>query len=278
MNGKIGFCEWVFLHAGPTSVKLAAELGANCLQVDDLGGRARCYPLSDRRFQQEYLELAAQHGVELVSVGLNAAGKSGELVKDIDGPEGDGVKETLRRSVTACADMGMSLLMLPFFWRSFLKEEDTEKIKNAEKLLKYAARVGEEHGVTVTIESTLSADTTVSLLSAVQSDRVKVFYDTQNTRYFCGADSLAEIRQYGELIAQVHMKDGSPELLGELPIGGGEARCRDAVAALKEIGYAGPLLIETHYDRILLRDPAFDLYAQARQDLLSTARLLSDVR
>jgi hypothetical protein len=70
---QIGFCEWAFLHPSPSVVKFAAEMGANCLQVDDLGSRARFYPLNDKRLQQEYLELAAQYGVALVSVGANAA-------------------------------------------------------------------------------------------------------------------------------------------------------------------------------------------------------------
>lgn len=274
---QIGFCEWAFLHSCPSNVKFAAEVGAKCLQVDDLGSRAAYYPLNDRRLQQEYLELTAQYGISLVSVGANAAAKSGELVADLNGPRGADVKETLRKTVTACADMEIPLLMLPFFWDSMLDEKNPDLLKHAEKVLKYAGEIGADLGVTVTIESTLSAKRTIDLLSDIQSDWVRVFYDTQNTRYFCGADSLAEIRQYGDLIAQVHVKDGGPGLLGELPIGDGEGLCRDALAALKEIGYAGPLLLETHYDRVVFKNPSADLYALAREDLRRAAAMLNEL-
>jgi len=272
---QIGFCEWAFLHSCPSNVKFAAELGATCLQVDDLGSRSKFYPLNDRRLQQEYLELAARYGVSLVSVGANAAAKSGELVADLNGPRGGDTKETIRKTVTACADLDIPLLMLPFFWDSMLDEKDADLLKNAEQVLKYAGEVGADHGVTVAIESTLSAKRTIDLLCDVQSDWVKVFYDTQNTRYFRGADTIAEIRQYGDLIAQVHVKDGEQGLLGELPIGTGHARCQEALSALKEIGYAGPLLLETHYDRVVFKNPAADLYELARDDLRRTAAILA---
>jgi len=187
----------------------------------------------------------------------------------------DHTKETIRKTVTACADLDIPLLMLPFFWDSMLDEKDADLLKNAEQVLKYAGEVGADHGVTVAIESTLSAKRTIDLLCDVQSDWVKVFYDTQNTRYFRGADTIAEIRQYGDLIAQVHVKDGEQGLLGELPIGTGHARCQEALSALKEIGYAGPLLLETHYDRVVFKNPAADLYELARDDLRRTAAILA---
>ena len=66
---QIGFCEWAFLHPSPSIVKFAAEVGANCLQVDDLGSRERFYPLNDKRLQQEYLELSAQYNIQLIASG-----------------------------------------------------------------------------------------------------------------------------------------------------------------------------------------------------------------
>jgi len=273
---KIGFCEWMFPHTGPTSVKIAAELGADCIQVDDLGGRRSFYPLSDRRIQQEYLELSADTGVQLASVGANAAAKAGEFVKDINGPDGAATKETILRDVKACADMKIPMIMLPFFWKSYLTEQDDEKIANAIEVLKFAGAVGAEHGVVIAMESILSAGRVIDILEKVNNDWVKVFYDLQNTVHFCGADNLVEIRQYGSLIAQVHIKDGNEESIGGLPIGEGHARCREAVVALKEVGYNGPLLIESDYNRSLFKNAVPDLYDRAKADLDRVAQLLKN--
>ena len=273
MKHQIGFCEWVFPHTGPTTVKIAAELGTACIQVDDLGGRRKFYPLSDKRIQQEYLELAAQYGISLVSVGANAAGKGGELVKDINGPDGAAVKQTLRQSIQACADMKIPMIMLPFFWKSYLTEQDDEKIRNVVEVLKYAGTVGADLGVLITMESILPASRIVDIMNKVNSDWVKVFYDIQNPVHFCGADNLAEIRELGSLIAQVHIKDGDRDSIGGLPIGCGDAQCAEAVSALKQVGYHGPLLIESDYNRSVHKAEIPDLYERAKDDLRRVAAL-----
>ena len=239
----------VFPHVGPSSVKLAAALGADCIQVDDLGSRRKGFPLNDKYIQYAYIEAAAQYGVKLASVGGNAAAKSGVLVKNIDGADGAEIKETLEKTILATAVLNAPILMLPFFWKSYLTETDKEKIENAVKVLRYAGIVGEAYGVTIAMESTLPAKLVLDILDKVNSDWVKVYYDLQNTVHFCNADNLGEIKTYGSLIAQIHIKDGDDKCIGGLPIGTGHARCKEALQALSEVGYEGPLILENDYPK-----------------------------
>ena len=105
--------------------------------------------------------------------------------------------------------------------------------------LKEVAPKAEKAGVTLGIESWLSAEDHSRIIDRVGSPAVKVYYDVANSTER-GYDIDKEIRWLGKQaqICEFHMKENG-KLLGQ-----GRIDFRKVRAALDDIGYRGPMQIE----------------------------------
>ena len=79
----------------------------------------------------------------------------------------------------------------------------------------------------------------LKIIDAVGSDAVQVYYDVYNTGITRGYDVPAEIRLLKGRIAQFHFKNG-PQFLGQ-----GKLQFEPILAAMKETGYQGWIVLET---------------------------------
>lgn len=93
------------------------------------------------------------------------------------------------------------------------------------------------------------AEALLEFLHAVDRPNVGVNFDPANMILYGSGEPMEALRTLGEQVLTVHCKDGTwPETQGEwgreTPLGDGDVGMQRYVRTLREIGYAGPLVIE----------------------------------
>jgi len=145
--------------------------------------------------------------------------------------------EIIQNTIEACAHIGASVILVPFFGTAALKSE--EQIQQLIREMKQLSTTAEDKGVCLALETSLNAADMVRIVESVDSECVQVYFDTGNTAGF-GNDIVREIEELGERIAQIHIKDNPSGTLGE-----GSIDFMAAVDALKRVGFGGYLMLET---------------------------------
>jgi L-ribulose-5-phosphate 3-epimerase len=117
-------------------------------------------------------------------------------------------------------------------------------------VLAQAARLAAAKGVTLAFET---GQETAQLLRAtldeLDAPALKVNFDPANMLLYDMGDPIRAVEILGSDIRSVHVKDARrPKARGqwgaEVPLGQGEVNIREFIRALKQNGYAGPLIIE----------------------------------
>ncbi len=228
---KIGACDWSIGKMGdPAALEVAKEIGLDGVQVS-LGTAANNMQLRQATVQQRYKDLARQTGVAVASLAI------GEL-------NGIPYKSDPRTIawVSDCVDvmvaMNVKVVLLAFFAKGDLKG-DKAGTDEVVKRLKAVAPKAEKAGVTLGLESWLSAEESMDIIDRVGSPAVKVYYDVCNSTDR-GYDIHKEIRWLGaKHICELHMKENGT-LLGK-----GKVDFQKVRATLDDIGYSGWVQIES---------------------------------
>lgn len=271
MRNKIGFCEWVMPIKGPSVFTIAAGLGADGVQVDDWGSYSQSFPMSEKRIQNLYTEEAKRQGMEIPSMGCNGFSRAGGLANRLGTLEGDISLLAIHTGIRTCADMNIPLLMLPCCWDGFLKTE--EDIENAAEMLRIVCPEAEEQNITVAVECVLSPDKLKEMKDYVGSGAFKIYYDTQNTQYFAGANPPGELRKLeASDIAEVHFKEGLLDMQGCRCFGEGVTGFRESAEILREKGYEGWLVIENFYRKPVFQSDCGDVYEAMKKDVETLRR------
>ena len=117
----------------------------------------------------------------------------------------------------------------------------TEEIENPLLIrgFREAAPLAERMSVRLAIECTLGAPELRRLLDSIASGYVGVYYDLANStsQGYVPAD---EIRELGDRIQMIHLKDTDGQ-----PLGQGRVDWAAAIDAIVDIGYDGWLVLET---------------------------------
>ena len=147
----------------------------------------------------------------------------------------------LEQSIEAAGDLKAQVILIAFFGAGSLK--DGKGLKKADvdvvvERLKAAAPKAKDAGVILGIENTLSAPQNLEILERVGHDSVRIYYDCFNLAGE-GYDVPAEIRLLKDKISIFHFKNGGDYLEG------GRMKWDPIVAAMKDIGYQGWIVLET---------------------------------
>ncbi|MCX6622303.1 MAG: sugar phosphate isomerase/epimerase [Acidobacteria bacterium] len=138
--------------------------------------------------------------------------------------------------ITLTRRLGCDTLMIVFFGRCSL-ENRTEQDYTA-GVLKELLPQAERAGVVIGFENAIPAGDNRRIHDQLASRAFKIWYDVGNATCLIREDAPKSIRMLGrERICQFHMKDKG--YLGE-----GEVNMPAVFAAIREIGYTGPLTIE----------------------------------
>ena len=152
-------------------------------------------------------------------------------------------------AVKATPEIGAGVILVSFFHEKKLSPMSDATWERAHKLLAPAVAAAKDTGVRLGIEAELPAQTLIDFMAqAVTPEAFGVYYDLGN-QFACGFPVAEEIRLLGERIVGVHVKDRLPNTdpnteSKTVPLGEGCADFKAAFAALKEIRYSRPLIIQ----------------------------------
>ena len=221
----IGACDWsIGKTADVTGLQLAKEIGLDGLQVS-LGTLKNNMHLREKELQQQYIKMSRQTGVKISSLGI------GEL-NQIPYKSDPRTEEWVWDSIDVAKNLGVTVILLAFFSKGDLRNDPAGK-SEVVKRLKLVAPKAEKMGITLGIESYLTAEEHLDIMDRVGSKAVKVYYDFRNAAD-AGNDVLKEIKLLGkDNICEIHMKENG-FLLGE-----GTMDWSSIAYTLEEIGYYG---------------------------------------
>lgn len=226
---RIGACDWSIGKMDDTSAfALAKEIGLDGVQVS-MGTAANNMHLREAPVQAQFREAANAAGVAIASL---AIGELNNIPYKSDLRTVDWVNDC----VDVCQGLGVRVVLLAFFGKGDLRD-DQAGTDEVVRRLKLVAPKAEKAGVSLGIESWLSAEQHLKILDRVGSDAVRVYYDLCNSTDR-GYDIGKEIRQLGKRICEFHAKENGA-LLGQ-----GNIDFKRVRAAMDAIDYSGWIQIE----------------------------------
>lgn len=227
---QLGACDWsVGKSLNPEAFDRAKEIGLQGIQVSyntskDPDG------LSIHDTLQSIKAASQRTGVKVSSLAI------GELNRTPYKSE-EKAEEWVWKSVDAAVSLEVKVILLAFFSEGDLRNDEKGKKAVIAKLKKVAPHA-EKNGITLGIESYLTAQEHLDIIQAVGSKSVKVYYDFRNAAD-AGNDVFKEISMLGkEMICELHMKENGQKL------GQGTMDWPKIAKAIKDIGYTGWMQIE----------------------------------
>lgn len=227
---KIGVCDWsIGKTSDPSALELAKELGLDGVQVS-LGTVRNDMHLRNPDIQKAFLETAKKHDMEIASLAIGA-------LNSVPYKSDPRAEQWVTDSIDVCAALGLKVVLLAFFDRGDLRN-DEQGINTVVERLKRVAPKAERAGVTLGLETWLSAEQHLDIIDRVGSPAVQVYYDVGNS-HLRGYDIYREIRSLGlEHICEFHAKDYN-NLFGQ-----GKVDFKEVRRAMDDIGYRGWIHIE----------------------------------
>ena len=226
---KLGVCDWTIgKKADPGSFEIAKRIGLDGVQVDFGGGDNRL-PLFDAELQDNILDEARKQKMQIASLAMG-------VLNSVPYKSDPRAERWVRQGIDVADAMGVKVILLAFFVEGDLKN-DEQGVNTVVQRLRNIAPSAEAAGVTLGIESWLSAEQHIDIIERVGSRAVKVYYDVANSHKM-GYDIYKEIRQLGPLICEVHAKDYD-NLYGK-----GSIDFKEVRLAMDDIGYRGWLVME----------------------------------
>ncbi len=114
--------------------------------------------------------------------------------------------------------------------------------RQLEESLRDALGIAAEHGLELALETELTAQEAREFVGRFDALPPRVLYDLGNSAAL-GYDAACEIRLLGAAITEVHVKD---RIRGgqTVPLGTGDTDLAGAFAALHDIGFRGPYVLQ----------------------------------
>ncbi len=203
---NIGACDWsIGKSADVSGLEMARRIGLAGIQVN-LGSVANNLHLRQPTIQEAYLQAAKKNKVKISSL---AIGELNQVPYKSD-PRTD---QWVSDSIEVAQVFKVSTVLLAFFSKNDLRNDEAGK-KEVIRKLKLVAPKAEQAGVTLGIESYLTAEEHMDIIQKVGSPAIKVFYDFRNAAD-AGNDVIKELKWLGrDSICELHMKENGV-LLGQ---------------------------------------------------------------
>lgn len=219
---KIGACDWSIGKANEVgAMELGKKIGLDGVQLS-MGNVENQMHLRQKTVQQNYKTAAAKLNMQFSGLAL------GEL-NNVPYKCDPRAEEWVSDSIDVAKDLGVKVVLLAFFSNGDLKNDTAGQNEVINRLKKVAPKA-EKAGVTLGIESWLSAEEHMKIIDAVASKNVQVYYDVCNAQEM-GYDIYKEIRWLGKQgqICEFHMKE-----IGSL-LGAGKVDFKKSALLLKTL-------------------------------------------
>jgi L-ribulose-5-phosphate 3-epimerase len=199
MRLKVGACDWsIGKRADIGAFELAKQIGLSGIQVD-LGTKENDLHLRQKDMQAAYLIKSKETGVKITSLAIAA-------LNDVPYKSEPETEKWVEDSIDVAAALDVKVVLLAFFVKNDLRNDEKGKAEVIRRLKKVAPKA-EKAGVTLGIESYLTAEEHLDIMDKVGSKAIKVFYDFRNATD-AGNDIYKEIKLLGKKnICELHMKE-----------------------------------------------------------------------
>lgn len=202
----IGACDWsIGKDSNIEAFNVAKQIGLDGIMVN-MGLEKNNLHLRNPMLQQAYLGASGKTGVKISSIAI------GEL-NNVPYKSDPRTEEWVWDSIDVAKNLGVSVILLAFFSKNDLRNDDKGK-KEVIRRLKKAAPKAEKSGIILGIESYLNAAEHLDIIEQVGSKNVRAYVDFRNTAD-AGYDVLKEVKQLGKNnICELHIKENG-FLLGQ---------------------------------------------------------------
>lgn len=203
---RIGACDWSIGKSSDIGAfEVAKEIGLNGIQVN-MGSEKNDLHMRQSALQQAYLAEAKRTKIKIASLAI------GEL-NNVPYKSDPRTEQWVDDSIDVAKAFGVSVILLAFFNKNDLRNDSSGKEEVIRRLKKVAPKA-EKFGITLGIESYLSAEEHLDIIQRVGSKSIKVYYDFRNSAD-AGYDVIKEIKLLGrDTICELHIKENG-KLLGE---------------------------------------------------------------
>lgn len=207
---QIGACDWsIGKSSNVEAFDVARQIGLQGLMVN-LGSAEDNMHLRNKDLQQQYLQASRRTGVKIASLAI------GEL-NGYPYKSDPQTEEWVWDSVEVAKNLGVPVVLLAFFHKNDLRNDEQGMLETIRRLKKVAPRA-EKMNIILGIESYLDAAGHLRIIEAVGSKHIKAYMDFRNTAD-AGFDVLKEVKTLGpQNICELHMKENGSLLgQGDLP-------------------------------------------------------------
>lgn len=219
------------------TIRTAKELGFEGAQLGS-GMDYETTGIWHERDAKQVAAVAREEGIEVCSVCAGALNQCGFVSEDA------GLRAVghlvMEHSLRAAKIMGASNVLLPAFGQ--MKIEDEAGIERVAAEIEKLLPLAEDLDMVIAFECTLNSAETLALCEATGSDLVQVYFDMANALYY-GHDPFVEARALSHRLAEVHIKDATPDAI--VPLGEGQVDVAGVIQTLTECGYDGYYAFET---------------------------------
>jgi sugar phosphate isomerase/epimerase len=245
MKNKIGICEWYLATSGPSSVKTAGLLGFDGIQLSDLGGLTRNFPMTDKRLQEQYLENAQECGIELQAYYSPSLTDQGGIKYPLNSSEGKDALYCFTKGLEVCVSLRIPTILVASYDKSNFRND--YEMKNTAEMLKLFVQLAQEKGVQVAYECFATTERLTWILEYV-GNGLKICYDTLNPIRFGFSNPPDEIRRLGiDILDHIHVKDAPEDMVGSCTLGEGYGKFFETINVLNELGYDGWYMVENYF-------------------------------
>jgi L-ribulose-5-phosphate 3-epimerase len=196
---RIGACDWSLGKSSDVgSFQLAKSIGLSGVQLN-LGSEQNNLHLRQSEIQKLFLQESRKTSINIASLAI------GEL-NQVPYKSEARTEAWVWDSIDVAKAFDVSVILLAFFSKNDLRNDEHGK-REVIRRLKMVAPKAEKAGVTLGIESYLSAEEHMDIIQQVGSKSVKVFYDFRNSAD-AGYDVVKEIKWLGkDAVCELHMKE-----------------------------------------------------------------------
>jgi sugar phosphate isomerase/epimerase len=202
----IGACDWSIGKSSDIGAfEVAKQIGLDGIQVN-MGSEKNDLHMRQPALQQAYLEESKKSKIKIASIAI------GEL-NNVPYKSDPRTEQWVSDSIDVAKSFGVNVILLAFFNKNDLRNDTAGKEEVIRRLKKVAPKA-EQLGITLGIESYLSAEEHIEIIQRVGSKSIKVYYDFRNSAD-AGYDVIKEIKLLGrEAICELHIKENG-QLLGD---------------------------------------------------------------
>jgi sugar phosphate isomerase/epimerase len=241
---KIGVCDWTAgKRADPDALEVAKQLGLDGI-MPLMEYSADIPALMKPERQKQYRNLAAKFQMGIGGLSLGAL----STVPYKSDPRS---QQWVADSIKVSQAIGTKIVLIPFFGDAADLKNDAQGTDVVIQRFKEIAPQAEKAGITLGVESWLSAKEHMFIVDKVGSSAVQVYYDMGNSHKM-GYDIYQEIRYLGKHICQFHAKDYDG-LFGKGSINFAEAR-----RAMDETHFRGWIHIEEGQKSLTVEEVAYN--------------------